>query len=200
MDFINSQWDAGNTWIDPHIFQYTDFGPLNNDFPPCMPPLEPLSTASSNTSDSYPSSDSRSDTPVENLQNPRSKKRRQRSESSQPDALIRTRKTRRLRAPQETAEVRKKGACLTCKRKRKEVSHVCGSRSPPTCRGLTLKKCQDGDHADGPSRPCLERKDKITFLPGLLRPLCWRPNIGGTEVFRRGTQHSSIPMLRKRRG
>ncbi|KAE9378490.1 hypothetical protein N431DRAFT_435586 [Stipitochalara longipes BDJ] len=160
--YIDSQFELGGGWgIDPQFFHTANYLP---DLTYGISSVVPDHTSSSNTP-SY-SSDSRSDTPLENVQNPRSKKRRQRSESSQPDALIRPRKTRTLRAPQETAKVREKGACLTCKRKRKE--------------------CQDGDHPDGPCRPCLERADKITFIPGLLRPLCWRPNIGGTEVFRRG--------------
>ena len=118
-DFMNSQgWNTGNEWIDPRIFQTPGF--WNNDFPfiPQDPPTSSNTPAPS-------SSDSRSDTPLETVQNPKSRKRRQISDSPQPDALIRPRKTRIIRAPQDTAKVREMGACLTCKRKRKEVRHIC---------------------------------------------------------------------------
>jgi hypothetical protein len=127
-NFINTQWDTGAGWIDPRIFQTVQnpsFLPWNNNF--SFIPQDHTSTTSSSTPDPSTSSDSRSDTPVETLQNPKSKKRRQRSESSQPDALIRPRKTRTLKDPQNTAKVREKGACLTCKRKRKEVGLICNS-------------------------------------------------------------------------
>lgn len=50
-----------------------------------------------------------------------SRKRRQASESSS-DALVRSRKTRKLKAPDRTAKVREKGACFFCQKRRKEVS------------------------------------------------------------------------------
>jgi len=186
--YLDSQYELGGVWgtsIDPRFFHTANYLPdLTWNGIPNMPQDH---TSSSNTPDhSSCSSDSRSDTPLENVQNPKSKKRRQRSESSQPDALIRPRKTRTLRAPEETAKVREKGACLTCKRKRKEVSLASHFLLVSPSIRTNTRQCQDGDHPDGPCRPCLERADKVTFIPGLLRPLCWRPNIGGTEVFRRG--------------
>jgi hypothetical protein len=27
-------------------------------------------------------------------------------------------------------------------------------------------------------------------IPGVIRPVCWRPNIGNTEMFRRGKFHA----------
>jgi hypothetical protein len=119
-EFIIPQWDTGNGYFDPRWM------PIGyNDFPIDPPGYTVDSNTPEASSSSDSRSDSRSDTPLETNQNPTSKKRRQRSESSQRDALIRPRKTRKLKAPQETAKVRKKGACLMCKRKRKEVSFVC---------------------------------------------------------------------------
>lgn len=118
-DFINSQWS--NEWIiDPHVFHSANFLPWNGDFS-YFPPNQTMSSDTPDVSAYSTSSNSRSDSPLETVPNPKSKKRRQRSESSQPDALIRPRKTRTLRDPHDTAKVREKGACLTCKRKRKEV-------------------------------------------------------------------------------
>ncbi|KAL2075194.1 hypothetical protein VTL71DRAFT_136 [Oculimacula yallundae] len=105
------------------------------------------------------------------------KRQRQASEDSQSEnSLTRRRKTRKLRAPLETAKVRERGACFLCQKKRKE--------------------CQDGNGQDGSCKRCLEHPDMIA-IPGLLRPLCWRPNIGSTEVFRRGP---TIDFAASRRG
>jgi hypothetical protein len=121
-EFIMPQWDTGDWYFDPRgnllPIEYPVIAMNPPDYPVESNTPEPSSSSSSR-------SDSRSDTPLETNQNPTSKKRRQRSESSQRDALIRPRKTRKLKAPQETAKVRKKGACLMCKRKRKEVSFIC---------------------------------------------------------------------------
>jgi hypothetical protein len=130
-DFIISQWDTADEYFDP---RWSLFPVEFNNIPINQPDHN---TMSSNTPEHSSSSDSRSDTPLETNQNPKSKKRRQRSESSQPDALIRPRKTRTLRAPQETAKVREKGACLMCKRKRKEVCFVSTSRHLPLAFKLT---------------------------------------------------------------
>ncbi|EPE32059.1 hypothetical protein GLAREA_12141 [Glarea lozoyensis ATCC 20868] len=95
-------------------------------------------------------------------------KRRLPSSSPESGALARPRKTRRLKSPKETAQVRVKGACYGCK--------------------LNRKTCQDGDDPEGSCRSCLSLSlsNKMKVIPGLLRPLCWRPNIGSTEMFRRG--------------
>jgi hypothetical protein len=50
------------------------------------------------------------------------KRRREMSSPSESEALVRSRKTRRLRAPHDTAKVRERGACYLCQLKRKEVS------------------------------------------------------------------------------
>ena len=49
------------------------------------------------------------------------KRQRQTSSPCEPESLIRFRKTRKLRAPEETAKVREKGACYLCQLKRKEA-------------------------------------------------------------------------------
>lgn len=113
------------------------------------------------------SSEERQMSSLSSLEDAPKKRQRQSSEESQSDgALVRARKTRKLKDPLETAKVREKGACFLCQKKR--------------------KVCQDGDDPEGSCKRCLEHPDKITFIPGLLRPLCWRPNIGSTEIFRRG--------------
>lgn len=114
-------WDTtvSNDFFDP-IFQTDHFSQYSVDSINYI--LQDQGT-SSNTPDPLSSSDSRPDSPLETAQIPKSRKRRQRSEDSQSEALNRRpRKTRTVRAPQETAKVREMGACLTCKRKRKEVS------------------------------------------------------------------------------
>jgi len=125
------QWDNGDGYFNPSW----NLLPIEYPVLAMNPPDYPVDSNTPGASSSPDSrSDSRSDTPLETNQNPTSRKRRQRSESSQRDALIRPRKTRKLKAPQETAKVRKKGACLMCKRKRKEVSFVCELLiSSPTC-------------------------------------------------------------------
>jgi hypothetical protein len=120
-DFTNADWNA---WIDQPIFQSTEvWPPWNTDFS-LTPPDD---TTNSNSPAPSASPDSTPETKLETTHNSKhnSKKRRQTSECSQPDALIRPRKTRTLRSPHETAKVREKGACLSCKRKRKEVGPVC---------------------------------------------------------------------------
>lgn len=120
--------------------------------------ISPIDTSNPNTPTSI---DTVFDSLVDNSTDAQSRKR-QHSECSQSEVVKRPRKNRVLKSKIETNQVRKKGACFFCQKKR--------------------KKCTDGDTC----RPCLERSDKITVIPGLLRPLCWRPNIGCTEVFRRG--------------
>jgi len=125
--YLDSQYEMGAVWgnpIDPSFFQTTNYLPDLTTWNNISTMPQDYTSSSTTPDNSSCSSDSRSDTPLENVQNPKSKKRRQRSESSQPDALIRPRKTRTLRAPEETAKVREKGACLTCKRKRKEVGLI----------------------------------------------------------------------------
>jgi hypothetical protein len=66
-----------------------------------------------------------SDTLLEGIQTPysNSRKRRQTSERSS-DILVRTPKTRKLRAPHKTAKIREKGACFLCRTMKKEVNFV----------------------------------------------------------------------------
>lgn len=75
-------------------------------------------------SDSTPtSSDTSSDSIIEVVQRPQARKRQlQTSERCDSDALIRMRKTRKLRDRQGTAKVRAKGACYECQLKKKGVS------------------------------------------------------------------------------
>lgn len=82
-------------------------------------------STTSNTPAPSPSSDSSSDTKVEvvHFKEPQTKKRRQSSESSQTRSLIlkRLKPTRVVKDREETAKIREKGACLTCKKKRTAV-------------------------------------------------------------------------------
>jgi hypothetical protein len=114
-DFNDLDW---NRWIDLSNFQSTACLQCNeisfNHTPNVTPPDD---TTSDNTSDIC-------NTRLEVIITPQSKKRRQTSECSQPEALIRPRKTRKLRAPHETAKIRKKGACFLCQKKRKEVNLI----------------------------------------------------------------------------
>jgi hypothetical protein len=77
-------------------------------------------TKSSNTA---ASSSTLSDAAVEGTQLSKSQKRRRISESPEHGALIRPRKTRKLRDPHDTAKIREKGACFCCQKKRKEVNN-----------------------------------------------------------------------------
>jgi hypothetical protein len=63
-------------------------------------------------------------TQLEGIQTPQSRERQRTSGSSQSEALIRRRKTRKLRDRHETAKIREKGACFLCQTKRKEVNLV----------------------------------------------------------------------------
>jgi len=117
MPDFSSEWPQD--WVDNlSVFQSTTFE--ENDFSFMhannFTPFE--GTTSSNSTSSY-ASPSRS--PADGIQTPQSRKRRHGSEDSQFDALVRTRKTRRLRDPDGTAKIRKKGACILCKTLRKEV-------------------------------------------------------------------------------
>lgn len=127
---------------------------------------QPTTTPPDDTSEYTADSPATSCEAVVDAQSPDSRKRRQSSESFESDALKRSRKTRRLVDPVQTAKVREIGACYCCQRKR--------------------KPCLEGDHPDGPCRRCSELLSKMKVAPGLMPPLCWRPNIGSTEIFRRG--------------
>ncbi|KAI9049136.1 hypothetical protein LZ554_006984 [Drepanopeziza brunnea f. sp. 'monogermtubi'] len=107
---------------------------------------------------------------------PQPQPKRLRHHSSEETILVRARKTRKLRAPHETAKVREKGACFLCQKKR--------------------KICQDGEDPEGSCKRCVNHPDSIAVTPGILRPLCWRPNIGSTEVFRRGPSLDFAASLR----
>ena len=115
-DFNDSDW---NRWIDLSNFQPTAFlqcSEISFSHTPNFTP--PDDTTSDNTSDII------CNTRLEGIITPQSKKRRQTSECSLSEALIRPRKTRKLRAPHETAKIREKGACFLCQKKRKEVNLI----------------------------------------------------------------------------
>jgi hypothetical protein len=110
---FNSDW---NQWI---YFQPTSFLQCSEiPFNPTANVTPPDDTLSDNTSDTI------CNTPLEGIHTPQSKRQRQTSECSQSEALVRPRKTRKLRAPHETAKLRKKGACFLCKKNRKEVNLI----------------------------------------------------------------------------
>ena len=128
--------DFSSTWCLPGDFQQSDF----------LQHLQSLELLQSNgfslhhatdvarsggaTSDNTPtSSDTHSDPVTELARPPKARKRqRQASEQCESEALIRMRKTRKLKNPQETAKVREKGACYLCQLKRKEVGN--GQKAP----------------------------------------------------------------------
>jgi hypothetical protein len=116
-EFTNLGWhNEGIDPFDPSIFEDTSF--LWNGFPITPPD----NTTNSNTPSS-PDFPTYKVLEKAQIQNP--KKRRQTSGSPQPDTLVRPKKPRRLIAPHETAKIRVKGACLLCKRKRKNVRPIC---------------------------------------------------------------------------
>ncbi len=92
-----------------------------------FPPVDITPTHAMMNYESPESFDSSSDKSLDEPQSapPPKKRQRQSSEESQSEggALVRSRKTRKLRAPHETAKVREKGACFLCQKKRKVVSH-----------------------------------------------------------------------------
>ncbi|KAG4442197.1 hypothetical protein IFR05_002307 [Cadophora sp. M221] len=175
--FNSQDWDF-NQWIDYEEYQHPPSlsyeenlwcDPVD-DTPP--PPPRHVTNTSYGTPSSFDSFSTDKSSSEEREREPQmasspKKRQRQRSEDSQSEgSLTRLRKTRKLKAPLETAKVREKGACFLCQKKR--------------------KVCQDGDDPEGSCKRCLNHPDQINVIPGLLRPLCWRPNIGSTEVFRRG--------------
>jgi hypothetical protein len=114
-DFNNSDWN----WFDFSDFQPTAFvqcSEISFNHTANVTPLD--DTSSGNTSDTI------CNTPLEGIQTPQPKRRRQTSECSQSEALVRPRKSRKLRAPHETAKLRKKGACFLCKKDKKEVNLI----------------------------------------------------------------------------
>jgi hypothetical protein len=93
----------------------------------CLPSVDfslsrPVQTTSSGTPSS---SDPPSDIIVDRAQTQTPKKQRETSESPHSDALIRPSRSRILRHPQDTAKVREKCACFSCKRRKKEVRPAC---------------------------------------------------------------------------
>ncbi|KAG0645688.1 hypothetical protein D0Z07_8715 [Hyphodiscus hymeniophilus] len=158
-DFLNDLQGIEN-------FQMDAF-PLQIDVPEMASSVEATVCDTPTSSDSFPNSA---------INDPPSNKRRQTSSPCESESLVRYRKTRKLRAPEQTAKVREKGACYLCQLKRKE--------------------CQDGVDPEGSCQRCLEHVRSITIIPGLLRPVCWRPNIGYTEIFRRGPTIDFAPTLR----
>lgn len=115
MDFYNNNTDW--PWFPLEDLQQPTF--VETIETPCI--SQPNSTTPDDTSENSSNS---SDTCCEEVldthaSNPR--KRRQTSESSESDALKRSRKSRKLQDPQQTAKVREKGACFCCQKKRKPV-------------------------------------------------------------------------------
>ncbi len=108
-----------NEWIYLSNFPQTAFLQSNEfSFDNCPNFTAHGDTTSANTPSS---SDTLSGTQLGGTQTPQSKRRRHTSVESESAAVTRTRKTRILRAPQETAKIREKGACFLCQKKRKEV-------------------------------------------------------------------------------
>jgi hypothetical protein len=155
--------------------------------------VELMSTSSDTPASSNDHSDHFADSP-------QAKKRRQASSPCESEALVRFRKTRKLRAPQETAKIRERGACYLCQLKRKEVALTLTLLALLAYFELTLRKqCQDGVDPEGSCRRCLDRLESIVIVPGLLSPVCWRPNIGHVENFRRGPTIDLAASLRGHR-
>lgn len=121
-DFISADWNQSmylTALQQAPFLMYSDVY-LDNT-PNSTPPGE---TTSGNTFDYI------CDTQLNGIQTPQSKKRQPTLESSELGALVRSRKTRKLKAPHETAKTRKKGACFLCQKKRKEVNSVYSLSSP----------------------------------------------------------------------
>jgi hypothetical protein len=106
----------GDDWFNTEMFT-DDFLPTEHlschSTSSYTPPEYVTRHNSATSSDACP-------TPLEDVR-AKSRKRRRSSEESLSDSLVRTRKTRKLRAPEETAKTRERGACFLCQSKRKEV-------------------------------------------------------------------------------
>jgi hypothetical protein len=121
-DFHSSDDWNNNQWFDFDGFQPNALFPYDaNSFNHAANLTPPGNTRRDNTPSS--SGTLSSSTLIEGTQTSysNSRKRRQTSERSS-GTLVRTRKTRKLRAPHETAKIREKGACFLCQTKRKEVN------------------------------------------------------------------------------
>ncbi|KAG9239332.1 hypothetical protein BJ875DRAFT_479458 [Amylocarpus encephaloides] len=148
-----------NWSYDEFLFQSTDFG---DDYYGSTANATPLDGS---TAPSTPvSSESTLSTALIGVRFQQDNKRRRSPIDSESNALTRPRKTRKLKCPQNTAKVRERGACYPCFKNKKQ--------------------CRDLADPTGACEHCLSQPS--TFIPGLLRPLCWRPNIRSTEIFRRG--------------
>lgn len=138
-DFNSQDWEDFTQWVDFEEYQH--------QHSPSLPHEDNLwcdvagSTLSNVTNTSYDTPDTfdsfstdtqkSSSEEVEEpqmivqdppMESPSRKRQRQQSEDTQSEgALIRSRKTRKLKAPLETAKIREKGACFLCQKKRKVV-------------------------------------------------------------------------------
>ena len=140
--------DFNNTWFGPCDFQQPDFLQAlqtlevlqSGGFP--LHHTADIASTRDTTSDNTPmSSDTHYEPQPEGVRLPQTKKRRrQSSEPCESGALVRTRKTRKLTAPEETAKVREKGACFLCQLKRKVVSSMEPLYSSPLLAQLTSLK------------------------------------------------------------
>ena len=110
------------SWINFHNLPFAPCSDVSAHHAADVTPFD--DTTSDDTSDTL------YDTPFNGAQTPQSKKRRPTLEGSESDALVRARKTRKLRDPHETAKIREKGACFLCQKKRKEVMFDCLVSSP----------------------------------------------------------------------
>lgn len=121
--FIHQDFDLDQWFIDYNHFQNSP--PLPYDQPLFFPPVDVTPAHATMNYGSPESFETFSDKSSEEIQSapPPKKRQRQSSEESQSEgALVRSRKTRKLKAPHETAKVREKGACFLCQKKRKVVS------------------------------------------------------------------------------
>jgi hypothetical protein len=124
MASFNSQdWDF-DQWINLEEYQHSQALPYEENL--WCDPIDDTPSHLTNTNaygtpasfDSFSSEERQ----MASLDPPK-KRQRQTSEDSQSEgSLIRSRKTRKLKAPHETAKVREKGACFLCQKKRKVVS------------------------------------------------------------------------------
>lgn len=130
-DFNSQDWDF-NQWIEYEEYQHSPSLPYEENLwcdPVDDPPNPPLRRVTNTygtpeSFDSFPTNKSSSEEREPPMDSSPKKRQRQKSEDSQSDgSLIRSRKTRKLKAPHETAKVREKGACFLCQKKRKVVSN-----------------------------------------------------------------------------
>jgi len=121
-----------NAWFEPSEFPHPDFlheletlETLQSNGYSLHHTTEAATTANTTSNNTSTSPSTPSNTVIGVVHSRRTRKRRwPTSEGYESEVLIRTRKTRKLRSPEETAKVRKKGACFLCKLKKKVASSV----------------------------------------------------------------------------